>query len=117
MHKNKSKIKIKVSNSSLLVLPLILITFLEPIILFKPLNPGHWEHIISLIFKHFWQELVWSDDKDQNDTDDLLVAGLVVEVQQWEAHCDDFSCCDNKRHNVLLELLDHSVDKNLAHKC
>ncbi len=72
--------------------------------------------LLHLILHHFAQEFICGDTEYHHNTDNLPSWRLMMEVDQRETNCDDFSCCDYKRYNVLLELLDHSVYEYLTYE-
>lgn len=72
--------------------------------------------LLWFVFEHFAEEFVGSDTEDENDSDDLSEGGLMMEIDEWESDSDDFSGGDDKGHDVLFELFDHSVDEDLSDK-
>ncbi len=81
-NQNKSTKIFNFSYSSWLLPTMNFLIFTELIIFFNiGIIPGNWQHIIPFIFKHLRQELIWSNGEHQNNSNYLLIAGLMVEVK------------------------------------
>ena len=81
-NKNKSTKTLHFSSSPWLLLPMNFLIFPELIIFLNiVIIPSNRQHIIPFVFKHLRQELIRSNGEHQNNSNYLLIAGLVVEVK------------------------------------
>ena len=56
-------------------------------------------------------------NENEDDCDDLPDCCLMVEENDTDHHCEDFSGCDDEWDDMLFELFDHSIHENLSNCC